>query len=404
MRTSDLVRLTFGSIVAHRLRSFLTMLGIVIGIASVILLTSIGEGTRQYILAEFAQFGSNLLQVQTGRSRTTGTAGVFGGTTNPLTLEDALALERVPGVEHVLPVVVGTGEVRASSRVGERSRDVYVYGVTDAAPALWKFGVRQGRFLPGGDPRQGGAVAVLGPKLKRELFGEQSALGEYVHIGGQRFIVIGVMEPKGFLLGFDIDDVAHIPIARAMPIFNRRDLMEINVVFSSMASSDAVEAGIRRILKERHRGEEDFTVTTQTEMLDTLNDILKVINYAVGGIAAISLLVGSIGILTMMWIAVNERTREIGLAKALGATERQILVIFLAEAALLSTVGGVLGLLVSSAISFSLHLFVPGLPLSTPLPFILLALGVSFAVGVASGVLPARRAALLDPVEALAAE
>ncbi len=400
MLVTDLVRQTFSSVRAHRLRSFLTMLGIVIGIASVILLTSIGEGTRQYILSEFAQFGSNLLVVQTGKTMTTGTAGVFGGTTNPLTLEDALALERTPGVEKVLPVCMGTGEVRA----GERARNVYVYGVTDAAPHIWKFGVRQGRFLPGGDPRQAGALAVLGPKLKRELFGEANALGQYVHVGGQRFIVIGVMEPKGYMLGFDIDDVVYIPVARAMPIFNRRDLMEIDVLFSSMASSKAVSEHIRRTMRARHRGEEDFNITTQSEMLASLDNILKIINYAVGGIAAISLLVGAIGILTMMWISVNERTREIGLSKALGATERQILLLFLGEAALLSTVGGIIGLAVSLGISFALHLFVPGLPLSTPLHFIVLALATSFIVGIASGVLPARRAAQLDPVEALAAE
>ncbi len=400
MRTSDLVRFTARSILAHRLRSFLTMLGIVIGIASVILLTSIGEGTRQYILAEFTQFGSNLLQITPGKQKTSGPAGVFGGTTNPLTIEDALAIARVPGVERVMPSIFGTAEVRAA----ERARNVFVYGVTSDVPAVWKFEVRQGRFLPEGDPRQGAAVCVLGPKLKRELFGEENALGEHVRIGGERYTVIGIMASKGYLLGFDIDDAAYIPIGRAIPVFNRDDLMQVDVLFSSVASAETVKRAVEALLVARHRGGEDFTVVTQTEMLDTLDRIITIVNYAVGGIAGISLVVGAIGILTMMWISVNERTREIGLAKALGATRAQVLFIFLAEAAVLSTSGGLLGLGAAYAVSLVVHLAAPGFPLATPFAFVAAAVGVSFAVGVLSGVLPARRAAALDPIEALAAE
>jgi len=399
MILEDVLRHAWGAVAGHRQRSILTMLGILIGVASVILLTSIGEGTRLYVLQEFTQFGTNLIEVSPGRAETSGIPGI-GGTVNPLTLEDAEAVGRLPGVERSLPVVMGAAPVKYRGR----ERSVVVYGVTDAAAAVWQFHVRVGRFLPPGDPRHGSLLAVLGPTLKRELFGDGNALGEYVHIAGQRFRVVGIMEPKGQFLGIDLDDAAYIPVAQAMPLFNRDDLHELDVLVASASMMDSVEAGITRVLKDRHDGEEDFTVTTQAEMLSTMDRILRIVSMAVAGIGAISLLVGAIGILTMMWISVNERTGEIGLAKAIGATPRQILLLYLGEATLLSVAGGVLGLLTGIGLAQLLHAFVPALPVSTPLEFVVLSLLVSFVVGILSGLLPARRAARLDPIEALAAE
>lgn len=397
---ADLLRLAWGSVVAHRLRSALTVLGIVIGIASVILLTSIGEGTRTFILGEFTQFGTNLLAVQPGKVKTTGVPGSIATTVRKLTVEDAEALLRAPGVRRVVPLAVGAAAVEA----GRRSRSVFVYGVTSDVPEVWKFGVRQGRFLPPSDPRRGPPVAVLGPKLKRELFGDANALGKYVRIGGDRFQVIGILEPKGRFLSFDLDDTAYVPVGRAMRLFNRDELVEIDVLFDTRMRSERVVSGIRRILTERHDGEEDFTVITQDEMLDVLGRVMDVVNVAVGGIGGISLLVGAIGILTMMWISVNERTSEIGLAKALGATPRQVLSLFLLEASILGVAGGGIGVAVGLALAHALRLAVPKLPIVTPFAFVVAALGVSLAVGLASGALPARRAAALDPVEALRAE
>jgi len=400
VKLRDIVRLAWTAVRAHRLRSALTMLGILIGIASVILLTSIGEGTRRYILAEFTQFGTNLLAINPGKIETTGVPGAIGGTIRKLTLEDAEALRRVRGVEKVVPLAMGMARVEA----GERGRSVFIYGVNSEVPALWKWGVRQGRFLPAGDPRRAAPLTVLGPKLKREIFGEANALGEHVRIGGRRFLVIGVMTPKGQILGFDIDDAAYVPVAAAQRLFDREELMEIDVLFSERADPRAIVAGVRRVLKERHDGEEDFTITTQTEMLDVLDRVLGIVSVAVGGIGGISLVVGAIGILTMMWISVNERTAEIGLAKALGAAPRQILSMFLLEAALLSLTGGVLGIAAGVGIARVLHWTLPGLPVHTPLRYVAAAALVSLGVGLASGVLPACRAAALDPVEALRAE
>jgi putative ABC transport system permease protein len=400
MILEDILRQAFRAILGHRQRSGLTMLGIVIGIASVILLTSLGEGARLYILTQFTQFGTNLVAVSPGKATTTGMPGAVGGTIHPLTLSDVEALERVRGVEKTAPLVMGAAPIRYEGK----ERSSYVYGVTAAVPDVWRMGVRVGRFLPQGDVRTGSAMTVLGPTLKRELFGERNALGEHVRIAGQRFLVIGITQSKGQFLGFDVDDAAYLPVSVAMPMFNRDDLLEIDVLVSNASVVDSVVSRMRRTLVARHSGEEDFTITTQTGMLETLGRIIRIISLAVAGIGAISLLVGAIGILTMMWISVHERTSEIGLAKAIGATPRQILWLFLCEAVMLSTAGGVVGLLAGMGLARVIHLLIPALPVHTPLGFVLLALAVSLVVGLASGILPARRAAALDPVVALGAE
>ena len=400
MEIGELLRLAVGSIVSHRLRSALTVLGIVIGIASVILLTSLGEGTRRAILSEFTQFGTNLMAIHRGKATTTGIPGAIGGTIRRLTVDDSEALRRVPGIEGIVPVAFGTARVEA----GGKGRSVFTYGVTSEVPAVWKFEVGQGQFLPPGDPRRGASLVVLGPKLKRELFGEQNPLGLHVRIGGRRFFVLGVMKPKGQFLGFDIDDACYIPVASATSLFNTEALLEIDVMFSPQMPEARIKEEVRKVLMARHGGDEDFTITTQTEMLATMDRVMGVVTVAVGGIGAISLVVGAIGILTMMWIAVGERTSEIGLAKAIGASRGQIVRLFLVEAALLSLAGGALGILAGFGAGAALRLFVPGLPLSTAPEFVILALAVSLAVGLAAGVLPARRAASLDPAEALRAE
>ena len=399
MTTRDFLMLAAGALRGHRLRTGLSMLGIAIGICAVVLLTAIGEGTRRYVLDQFTQFGTNIIAVNPGKQETVGIPGVLGGTTRKLTIDDAELLTRLPGVERVAMFTLGSAEVEAQAR----GRSVYIYGATDAMPDVLKFGVRQGSFLPSGDPRRGAPVAVLGPTLKREIFGETSALGEFVRIGGQRFRVIGVMEPKGQILGMDIDDVAYVPVARAMRLFNTDELMEIDVIFSHTRLESEVESAIRNVLTERH-GREDFTITTQTQMLEVFGNVMDVITLAVAAIAGISLLVGAIGILTIMWIAVGERTPEIGLLKAVGASSGQVQLLFLAESAALSFVGGAAGLGVGLGIAALAKVLIPGLPIYTPARFVVAGLLVSLGTGLASGVLPARRAARLDPVEALRAE
>jgi putative ABC transport system permease protein len=400
MEPGGYIEFSLGTLRGHRLRSFLSTLGIAIGIAAVILLTSIGEGTRRYLLSEFTQFGTNILEVAPGKAETAGIPGIFGGTTHKLTLDDAAAIERLPDVRALVPVAVGQARVEANGK----GRSVFIYGVTSDLPEVWKFPLGQGSFLPPGDPRRGSLVAVLGPRVKRELFGDDNALGKFVRIAGYRLRVIGVMEPKGRLLGFDIDDAAYVPVATGMRMFNLDELQEIDVLFTHEDVTESVAAGIRELLTDRHGGKEDFTITTQTEMLKVFNNVMTAITTSVGAIAGVSLLVGAIGVFTMMWISVGERVAEIGLLRALGGTEREVRFLFLLEAVVLTVIGGICGIAAGLGIAGLLRVGVPGLPVYTPPRYIVAAVAVSALSGLVAGVLPARRAASLDPVEALRAE
>jgi len=396
----EIFQLATRSLLGHRLRSLLSIVGIAIGITAVILLTSLGEGTRRYMVDQFSQFGTNIVAINPGKIDTAGIPGIFGGSTHKLTIEDAESLRRVPGVTEVLPLAFGMARVEAQGR----GRSVFVYGLTPKMDEVWRWDVRTGSFWPSDDPRQGFQQAVIGPKLKRELFGANNALGDFVRIAGNRFRVVGIMESKGQMLGFDLDDAAFIPVTTAMRVFNLDELNEIDLTFSDGFTAESVADGVRRVLIERHGGKEDVTITTQAAMLETFGNIMNIITLAVGAIGGVSLLVGAIGILTMMWIAVGERTREIGLIRSIGATRRQVELIFLSEAAILALFGGVVGVSIGLGICAALRAVVPGLPLHTPLVFVIAALTVSILTGVGSGVLPARRAARLDPVEALRAE
>jgi putative ABC transport system permease protein len=400
MDTVELIRFVIGALGGQRLRSFLSALGVGIGVTAVILLTSLGEGTRDYIVTQFTQFGTTLIGINPGKVKTLGMPGVLGGTTHKLTIDDAEALRRIPEVDEVVPVAFGQARVEG----GGRGRSVFIYGVGWEAAKAWRFDVAQGSFLPRMDPNRRGSFAVLGAKLARELFSEDSPLGRRVRIGGYSFLVTGVMEPKGQLLGFDLDDTAFIPVATAMDIFNIDELHEIDVVAATSESISTVSEGIRRLLMERHRGEEDFTITTQTEMLETFGRVISMVTIAVSGIAGISLFVGAMGILTIMWISVHERTGEIGLLRAVGVSRSMVQVLFMLEAMALSLFGGLLGLLCGFSITALMRAAVPGLPMSTPVEAVAAALVMSLLVGVVSGVAPARRAADLDPIDALRAE
>ncbi len=398
MRFQDELNLATGAVRFSGLRSGLTALGIAVGIAAVVLLTSIGAGVHRYVLNEFTQFGTNLIGINPGRTTTHGIPGMLR-TIRPLTIADAQALRRVRYVETTVPVVQGNAEVEAQTR----SRRTNVTGVGSDFPQVFRFGISAGRFLPADDPNAARAFAVLGAKLKQELFGARNPLGERIRVGGDRYRIIGVMEAKGTVLGFDIDDAIYIPAAKALELFNRESLLEIDVLYAAGAPADEVVAGIRRVLMARH-GLEDFTITTQQQMLDVLGSVLNVLTFAVGALGGISLLVGGVGILTIMIIAVTERTAEIGLLRALGAGRTQVLLLFLGEATFLAAVGGIVGLVVGVGGGALLHLAVPGLPVRTPLAYVILAESLAIAIGLAAGVLPARRAARLDPVEALRAE
>jgi putative ABC transport system permease protein len=395
----DLIRLTTSSFVAYRLRSFLTGLGIAIGITAVILLTSIGEGLHQFVLAEFSQFGTNLIAIQPGKTQTQGgNVGIFGSV-KTISIEDAQALRHLPNIEYVNPSVTGNAELRFNGK----TRRTTVIGAGHDLTKVLVINVQTGSFLPDDDPTQARALVVLGTKVNQELFAGQNPLGSYLRIGGQRYRVIGVMEPKGQMLGFDLDDTVFIPAARALELFNRPGLMEIQLSYKANADLQGVVNSITALLKERH-GREDFTLIPQEKALEVLGSVLDVITFAVGALGGISLLVGGVGILTIMTMAVTERTAEIGLLRALGARERQVLMLFLGEAILLSALGGLAGLALGVGIAQGAHLLFPGLPVHTPWLFAALAELSAITIGLVAGVMPARRAARLDPVEALRTE
>ena len=375
------------------------MLGISVGIGAVVLLTSIGEGIHKFVLSEFTQFGTTLIAVNPGKATTLGTPLGIMGTVRPLGIDDAEALKRVPRVRAVVPAVWGNAEVKA----GGKSRRTTVYGMGPAMPEAFSMKVQLGRFLPADDPQSPRAFAVLGSKLRAELFGAQNPLGKKIRVGGERYRVIGVMESKGQVLGMDLDDTVFLPAARTLDLFNRDSLMEVDLVYEEGADVDKVVAGIKRILVSRH-GREDFTITTQQQMMDVLGNVLNVLTFAVGALGSISLLVGGIGILTIMTIAVKERTGEIGLLRALGAERGQILVLFLGEAAVLAGIGGIAGLVLGVGGAQLLTLAMPALPVHTPWSYVLAAEVVAILIGFAAGVLPARQAAAMDPVEALRTE
>jgi len=399
MYSRDLLRLSRRSLLAHPLRSSLTALGIAVGIASVVLLTSIGEGIHRFVLEEFSQFGTNLVSVNPGREQTLGTAAGMLATTRPLTMGDTEALLRVPHARAVVSVAVGNAEVKA----GPRSRRTTVYGTDPALPEVFRFEVGIGRFLPPDDTRAPRPYVVLGAKVARELFGDASPLGRIVRVGSERYRVVGTMRPKGDVLGMDLDDTVYIPTARALALFNREGLIEIDVLYEEGAPVDEVVASMRRILIARH-GQEDFTITTQQQMLDVLGNVLRILTFAVGALGGISLVVGGVGISAIMTIAVSERTSEIGLLRALGAERGEVLRLFLLDAIVIAATGGLLGLVAGAGGAQLLHLAFPVLPVRTPWSFVVAAELLAIAIGLAAGALPARRAAHVTPVTALQAE
>ena len=400
MLLTDALRLAMRAVTAQRLRSFLTLLGIAVGIASVILLTSIGEGIHRFVLAEFTQFGTNIASITPGKVKTSGPAPTgIPSSVRPLTLDDTQHLSKLPQVTGVSAMVWGNTEIGANGRL----RRSTVNGVGADMLNVYSMSLRIGQFLPNDELENARAFVVLGSKLTTELFGTDNPLGQRVRLGNAQFRVIGVLESKGQFLGVDLDDAAYVPVARAMELFNRDGMMKIDIAYREGVPAASVVKSITRLLEARH-GREDFTITTQEDMLRSLSNILDILTMAVGALGSISLLVGGVGIVTIMTIAVSERTGEIGLLVALGAPRNTILGLFLGEAVALSALGGIIGLVLGIGLAQIIHLAVPALPVHTPISFVLLAEGIAIAIGLVAGVLPARSAAQLDPVEALRSE
>jgi putative ABC transport system permease protein len=394
----DLIRLALEALRLHRLRTALTLLGIMVGVVAVLVLTALGEGARRYVVQEFSGMGTGILIVIPGKVETQGSGPVMGGTTRDLTVADADALpRRCPAVRRVAPVSFGS----SSFEYGGRSRQIPVIGSSPELLTIRNLGIAVGRFISPGDLSRGERVAVIGRTVQREVFRGENPLGKAVRLGGVRLRVVGVLARKGRSLGFDMDDVVIVPVDTAMRMFNQSSLFRMLVQAPSPAEVEVAERQVTAVLRERHDGDEDFTVITQGAMLDTFRSVLGTLTAALAGIAAISLGVAGIGIMNVMLVSVSERTREIGLLKAVGVTARQIVSIFLLEAAAISTAGGLLGLAFGFGGGRILRRLISGFPVQPPVWAVVAALALSLVVGVVFGILPARRAARLDPIAAL---
>ncbi len=399
MRAADTLRFAWRAASGTPLRAGLLLLAMAIGVAAVVMLTALGDGARRYVVGEFSAIGTNLVIVLPGRSETRGFNPVNAITSTPrdLTVEDAAALTRIPGVRRVAPISVGTSEVR----YGGRLREAMLVGTNADFLEVRRMRLAQGRFLPREGADGGAGVAVLGARLRDELFGVEPAVGKLVRIGDRRFRVIGVLAPGGRGLGMTSDEIVIVPVATAMAMLDTNTLFRILVEGRSRGEVEAVKRGVLQTLVERHRGEEDFTLITQDAVLATFDRILRVLTLGVAGIAAISLGVAGILVMNVMLVSVTQRTAEIGLLKALGAPARIIRNAFLAEAVLLSLAGALLGVVLGEAGAAALRQLFPAFPAHPPVWAVAAGVTTALATGLLFGVMPARRAAHLDPVQAL---
>ncbi len=400
MRATDVARFALGAAAGNRLRTALLMLAMAIGVAAVVVLTALGDGARRYVVNEFSSLGTNLVIVLPGRTQTGGFSpqNVITGTPRDLTVEDARAVTRLSAVRRAAPLAVGTSEIST----GGRLREALVIGTVAEYLPIRNFTMAQGHFLPEEDWTRGSPVIVLGAKVRAELFGGTPALGQFVRIGDRRFRVIGVLASAGTGLGMNTDELAFVPVATAQQIFNSNTLFRILVEARNRDAIQVAKEQVRELIKTRHNGEEDVTTITQDAVLATFDRLLGTLTLGVAGIAAISLAVAGILVMNVMLVSVSQRTSEIGLLKALGATEGTVRNAFLTEAAMLSLAGALLGYGLGQLGAAVIRALYPTLPAYPPQWAVIAALGTALVTGLVFGALPAKRAAALDPVTALA--
>lgn len=399
MKLIDIASFTSRSLIGAKTRTALMILAMSIGVAAVVVLTALGEGARRYVVDQFSSLGTNLLIVFPGRTETKGNMPgmLIGETPRDLTLDDALSLLKSRHVKRIAPLTLGSALVS----LGRRNREIPVIGSTSELLEVRHMNLLEGRFLPKIDPRNAVPVCVLGLRVKEELFGSSQAVGRWVRIGDRRFRVVGILAAQGQSMGFNTDELAIIPVASAQLLFNIPSLFRILVEARSRDDIPFAQKDVERILEARHEGERDVTVITQDAVLSTFDKILRALTLAVAGIAGISLAVAGILIMNVMLIAVSQRTREIGLLKAIGATGNQIRRLFFFEAAALSLVGAISGWLLGEFGANVIAALYPSLPIAAPWWAIAAAFATSLATGILSSLLPANRAARLDPVQAL---
>jgi putative ABC transport system permease protein len=399
VNSTDIIFYGWQSLKGNRTRTLLMLAAMSISVASVLLLTALGEGARRYVNDEFSSLGTNMVIVLPGKNETTG-AGLntlMGVTPRDLTLDDARALTRHAAITRIAPLNVGSVEVSWQNR----KREVTLLGSTRDLLELRHWKLAAGRFLPDTDWDRATPVCVLGKKIRDEIFGPHAALGQWIRLGQNRYRVIGVMASEGRSIGVDVEEAVIIPVAAAQALLNVSSLFRILIETRSRAEMQTVIDFSIATIRERHYGEEDVSVITQDAVLQTFDNILSALTYALGGIAAISLMVAGILIMNVMLVAVSQRTAEIGLLKALGASRRQILRLILTEALLLSMIGVLIGFVIGMGGSWGIRTALPDLQAYPPLWSMLASFLVAMLTGYLFSLLPARKAAGLDPVLAL---
>jgi putative ABC transport system permease protein len=394
MRLGEALRVAVDALRANRLRSILTMVGVIIGVAAVVVLVAIGSGAKAEVEKQVQGLGSNLILVLPGEFSIGAAQSV-----SQLTLEDVQYVGRAIGDTNAVATTVQSGE---EVRVGDKSSFVTINGTNENVPNVFDRPMARGRYISAGDVDTRRRVAVLGDSVARTLFGEVDPIGRQVTIAGVRFRVIGVFAPVGTTFGVDRNQEVHVPVTSAQRLFGVDRIDALAVKAPTIDSIGPIQDKILAALKEKYPGQK-FSAVTQTQILGTIGQILSLLTLVLAAIAAISLLVGGVGVSNIMLVSVRERTREIGLRKALGARQRDILSQFLTEAILLTSIGGLIGIALGVSASLAISALSP-LPAQISWWSPVLAFGVSAAVGVFFGVAPARRAGRLDPVVALRSE
>ncbi len=412
MNLGELLRIALRGLAANKLRAALTMLGIIIGVAAVITLLSVGRGVEQFVTGQFQGIGSNLLFIFPGGSDEQSGPPSGSNRDQPLTNADGETLADpflVPAAQAVALEYLGFGSVEYS----RESLNVQVSGVSTNYQEVRQFFVAEGDFITDADDRSVARVAVLGQTVVKTLFPDgEFPIGQSIKINAVPFKVIGVLESQGGSLFGDQDSLVLIPLSTAQQrIFNARGAdgqYGLSIIYLQARSDAAMEAAAQEataVLRDRHnidyRAEDDFTIVTQNDLISAFGEVTGVLTIFLGAIAGISLLVGGIGIMNIMLVSVTERTREIGLRKAVGAKRRDILLQFLIEAITLSLLGGLLGIAIGAAGSQAVASFQPDLPVAVTLDSVLLATGFSAAIGLFFGLYPAIRASALSPIQAL---
>ncbi|MGD8925283.1 MAG: ABC transporter permease [Thioalkalispiraceae bacterium] len=400
IRGKDVIIFGWQALKGEHSRTILMLLAMCIGVASVLMLTALGEGARRYVRSEFASLGTNLVIVLPGRSETAGQglSTMMGVTPRDLTLDDARALTRNSNIERIAPLNVGVAEVSWQNR----KREITVLGSNSELLKIRHWTMARGKFLPASDWDRASPVCVIGAKVRNEIFGAHNAMGQYIRLGENRYRVIGILASEGRSIGMDVEELVIIPVASAQSLFNVASLFRILIEVKSRAAIPSVIKFAEDTIQARHQGERDVTVITQDAVLATFDTILGALTYAVGGIAAISLAVAGILIMNVMLVAVSQRTAEIGLLKALGASGREIILLILIEALLLSSIGGVIGLAIGHLGSWVIRSALPNLEAYPPGWASLTSFLIAIFTGAIFSLLPARKAAKLDPVLALA--